>query len=54
MSQNNEQTKLYTLPMIALRGVVLFPQMTLSLDVERELSVQDADFAAKGDHLLYL
>ncbi len=54
MSQNNEQTKLYTLPMIALRGVVLFPQMTLSLDVERELSVQAADFAAKGDHLLYL
>ena len=42
------------LPMIAMRGLQVFPQMTLSFDVEREASVRAADDAASGDHLIFL
>ena len=49
-----EQTTVLTLPTIAMRGLLVFPQMTLSFDVERSASVQAADQAAGGDHLLFL
>ena len=42
------------LPMIAMRGLLVFPQMTLSFDVERDASVRAADAAASGDHLIFL
>ena len=51
-----EQTteKLLNLPLIPLRGLQVFPQMTVSLDIERQFSMKAADYAAKGDHLLFL
>ena len=42
------------MPMIALRGILVFPQMTVSVDLERESSVQAASLAAKGDHLVFV
>ena len=47
-------TNLTDLPMIAMRGLLVFPQMTLSFDVERDASVRAADAAASGDHLIFL
>ena len=42
------------MPMIAMRGMLVYPQMTLSFDMEREASVRAADLAASGDHLIFL
>lgn len=49
-----ENNNYIDLPMIAMRGLLVFPQMTLSFDVEREASVRAADLAASGDHLVFL
>ena len=54
MNNELETTNLTVLPMIAMRGMLVFPQMTLSFDVEREASVRAADAAASGDHLIFL
>ena len=54
MNNEMESTKLLSLPMIAMRGMLVFPQMTLSFDVERDASVRAADAAASGDHLIFL
>ena len=43
-----------SLPMIALRGILVFPQMTVSVDIERETSIQAASAAAQGDHLVFV
>ena len=48
MNNELETTNLTVLPMIAMRGMLVFPQMTLSFDVEREASVRAADAAASG------
>ena len=40
--------------MVALRGLLVFPQMTVSIDLEREASVLAASLAAKGDHLVFV
>ena len=45
MSENNIQTK--TLPMLALRGLHVFPEMLLTFDVERQASVGALALAAK-------
>ena len=47
-------TNLTDLPMIAMRGLLVFPQMTLSFDIERDASIRAADEAASGDHLIFL
>ena len=49
-----ENTNVSAMPMIALRGLLVFPQMTVSVDLEREASVQAASLAAKGDHLVFV
>ncbi len=54
MNNENEQINILTLPTLAMRGLLVFPQMTLSIDVERNASVQAADLAASGDHLIFL
>ena len=53
---NNEMKQMNTinLPAIAMRGILVFPQMTISIDVERSASVRAADAAAQGDHLVFL
>lgn len=42
------------MPAIAMRGLLVFPQMTLSFDVERSASVRAAEVSAGGDHLVFL
>ena len=54
MNKEIETNNITELPMIATRGMLAFPQMTLSFDVEREASVRAADEAASGDHLIFL
>ena len=54
MNKEIEMNNYTELPMIATRGMLAFPQMTLSFDVEREASVRAADEAASGDHLIFL
>ena len=54
MNKEIETNNITELPMIATRGMLAFPQMTLSFDVERETSVRAADEAASGDHLIFL
>ena len=54
MNKENEQRNILTLPALAMRGLLVFPKMTLSIDVERSSSVQAADLAASGDHLIFM
>ncbi|MBO7669937.1 MAG: endopeptidase La [Oscillospiraceae bacterium] len=53
-NQITENTNTMSLPMVALRGLLVFPQMTVSIDLEREASVLAASLAAKGDHLVFV
>ena len=39
MNKENEQRNILTLPALAMRGLLVFPKMTLSIDVERSSSV---------------
>lgn len=41
-------------PMVALRGLVVFPQMNLNFDVNRKISIQAVEEAMNGDQLLFL
>lgn len=43
-----------TLPMIALRGLTIFPSMTLNFDIERAASVAALDAAMRTDRRLFL
>ena len=54
MDNETNNQNLISLPMVALRGIPVFPNMTVSLDLEREVSVQAAGLAAMGDHLLFV
>lgn len=41
-------------PMVALRGLVVFPQMNLNFDVNRKISIQAVEEAMNGEQLLFL
>ena len=43
-----ERTTL-NIPVIALRGLTVFPDLTLSFDVEREISIYALDSAMESD-----
>ena len=43
-----------TLPMIAMRGIVLFPNMILHFDVGRKKSIAALEEAMKGDRTVFL
>ena len=42
-----------TLPVVALRGMNLFPKMFMTLDIERKNSVAAISSANKGDRLVF-
>jgi len=42
------------LPMLALRGLSVFPDMLLNFDVERTLSTSALDAALSGDRRIFL
>ena len=48
-----ERTTL-NIPVIALRGLTVFPDLTLSFDVEREISIYALDSAMDGDRMAFL
>ena len=52
MQDNSFQTM--RMPMIALRGLVVFPGMLLTFDVERPASVAALAQAGKGEQLIFL
>ena len=53
MSETNEKN-IRTIPLLALRGLIIFPQMLLTFDVERAASLAAISAANKGDHLIFL
>jgi ATP-dependent Lon protease len=42
------------IPVLALRGLTVFPNLTSSFDVEREFSIFALDHAMAGDHQIFL
>lgn len=47
-------TKGLNLPILPLRGVVMFPKMMLNFDVNRKRSKKAVDMAVEGDQLIFL
>ena len=52
MTDNSIQTK--TLPLLALRGLHVFPEMLLTFDVERTASIGALGMASKNGQLIFL
>ena len=42
------------IPVVALRGMTVFPQLTASFDVEREISIYALDHAMEADRRVFL
>ena len=51
--KNNENATVQ-LPVLALRGLVLFPHMVLHFDVGREQSLHSLNMAMNGDRKVFL
>ncbi len=55
MEQNGEKTMLAEcMPMMALRGISVFPNMILNFDVERSMSMAALDAASNGNKKIFL
>lgn len=54
MSELRRSAKKYTLPLLPLRGLVVFPYMILTFDVGREKSVKALDEAMINNQLIFL
>ncbi len=54
MTSEQQQNEILRLPLIPMRGLQVFPEMTMSFDIERQASLAAADAAASGDHLVFL
>ena len=50
----NENIEYTRLPLLALRGLHVFPGMLLTFDVERPASVASLNMAVKNDQLIFL
>ena len=42
------------LPVLALRGLTVFPHMSLTFDVERQISIRALERAMEGDQDVFL
>ena len=42
------------IPVLALRGLTVFPHMTLTFDVERKISINALERAMEGDQTIFL
>ena len=49
-----EERQTLNLPVLALRGLTVFPELTLSFDVEREISIYALDSAMEADRRIFL
>ena len=54
MPEKKQQTEIVTMPMIAMRGIVLFPNMILHFDVGRKKSIAALEEAMKGNREVFL
>ncbi|MBO5797717.1 MAG: LON peptidase substrate-binding domain-containing protein, partial [Clostridia bacterium] len=54
MAVSRQISRVQTLPMIALRGLVVFPDMALHFDVGRKKSVQALSAAMNADQTIFL
>lgn len=52
--KQHEQEKITTLPMIAIRGLVIFPSMTVHFDIGREKSVKALNIAVEKNNIIFL
>ena len=50
----NAVDKFKTMPVLPLRGFCVYPQMSITFDVERKKSLAAIDIAMKGERLLFL
>ena len=51
---NQDMNNIVCLPLLALRGLSVFPNMLLNFDVERAMSTGALDIALNGDRQIYL
>ena len=42
------------IPVLALRGLTVFPHMTMTFDVERRISIRALERAMEGDQEIFL
>lgn len=54
MTENISTTKIKTLPLLALRGLTVFPYMTLYFDVGRDKSIKALEEAMINDQMIFL
>ena len=54
MAAEKEITETKRMPMIAMRGIVLFPNMILHFDVGRKISIAALEEVMKGDRTVFL
>lgn len=54
MTEEKEVFEIKTFPMIAMRGIVLFPNMILHFDVGRKKSIAALEHAMKSDRTVFL
>ena len=54
MAAEKEITETKRMPMIAMRGIVLFPNMILHFDVGRKKSIAALEEVMKGDRTVFL
>lgn len=54
MSKYTEKAKMMTLPVIPLRGIVAFPSIPISFEIERPVSLAACDAATDGDMTVLL
>ena len=53
MAEKNDNENLLS-PMMALRGLNIFPEMLMTFDVERQASIGSLSAALQADHLIFL
>lgn len=54
MSEEAEVTKIHELPLLPLRGILVFPYMVIHLDVGRDKSVKAIEEAMIGERMIFL
>ena len=54
MAKTTETIKKYTLPCIAMRDMVAFPEVPITLDVARQITKRACDAAMKNDGMIFL
>ena len=54
MTEKKQPAEIVTMPMIAMRGIVLFPNMLLHFDVGRKKSIAALEEAMKGNREVFL